>query len=199
MAAAARARARSTARVQGQGDRALHEPLLRARARPSRPYVARVTPHSLAAVVSRYRYRRRADLRLRPRIDHTVGFDIANNEFTAYGAPAQRITFTSLRDIGRAVARLAILSTDTDTDTDADAAAAASVPDDVRIAGSTVTFEGVRDIVAHVRGVAPARIGTEDLRAKREALKLPDARVIEHIRCVALPCSFRICAQPVVG
>ncbi|PIL27905.1 hypothetical protein GSI_09940 [Ganoderma sinense ZZ0214-1] len=34
-----------------------------------------------------------------------LGFDIANNEFTAYGSPAQRVSFTSLRDIGRAVAR----------------------------------------------------------------------------------------------
>ncbi|KAM5535341.1 hypothetical protein V8D89_011026, partial [Ganoderma adspersum] len=103
-----------------------------------------------------------------------LGFDLANNEFTAYGSPAQRVTFTSLRDIGRAVARLAILATNSDI------GEAASVPDDVRIAGGTVTFEDVRDIVAQVRGVAPVRIRTEDLREKREMLRVRTLGVPFH-------------------
>ena len=115
-----------------------------------------------------------------------MGFDIANNEFTAYGSPAQRVSFTSLRDIGRAVARLAILSTDSDT------GVAASVPDDVRIAGGTVTFEDVRDIVAKVRGVAPARIRTEDLRAKKEMLRTTGVPFHEYIRC-PFSCHLGMC------
>nr|VWO94474.1 Nucleoside-diphosphate-sugar epimerase [Ganoderma boninense] len=102
-----------------------------------------------------------------------LGFDIANNEFTAYGSPTQRVSFTSLRDIGRAVARLAILSTNTD---------AACVPDDVRIAGGTVTFEDVRDIVARVRGLPPARVRTEDLRERRRMLRTPGVPFPEFVR-----------------
>nr|VWO94935.1 Nucleoside-diphosphate-sugar epimerase [Ganoderma boninense] len=82
----------------------------------------------------------------------------------AMAHPVPRVSFTSLRDIGRAVARLAILSTNTDS---------ACVPDDVRIAGGTVTFEDVRDIVARVRGLPPARIRTEDLRERRRMLRMP--------------------------
>ncbi|PIL27917.1 hypothetical protein GSI_09952 [Ganoderma sinense ZZ0214-1] len=118
-----------------------------------------------------------------------LGFDIANNEFTAYGSPAQRVSFTSLRDIGRAVARLAILSAAPPAHAPAPARAdgstgeaAAAVPDDVRIAGATVTFEDVRDIVARVRGVAPARIRTADLRAKRAMLGIPGVPLHEYIR-----------------
>ena len=117
-----------------------------------------------------------------PTPNSTVGIDIANNEFTAYGSPAQRVTFTSLRDIGRAVARLAILA----------AADAGSVPDDVRIAGGTVTFEDVRDIVAKVRGVAPVRIRTEDLRAKREMLRTAGVPFHEYIRC-PVSCHLGMC------
>ncbi|PIL26832.1 hypothetical protein GSI_11095 [Ganoderma sinense ZZ0214-1] len=80
-----------------------------------------------------------------------LGFDIANNEFRAYGSPAQYVSFTSLRDICRTVARLVILSTDADACATS-IAAAASVPDDVGIAGAIVTFEDVREIIARVRG-----------------------------------------------
>lgn len=130
---------------------------------------------SVSLGVSEWGAKRRTD-----RANSTVGFDIANNEFTAYGSPSQRVTFTSLRDIGRAVARLAILATDSDQ------SVARSVPDDVRIAGGTVTFEDVRDIAAQVRGVAPARIRTEDLRTKRQMLRMPGVPFHEYIRCVTL-------------
>ncbi|KAI1791501.1 NAD(P)-binding protein [Ganoderma leucocontextum] len=105
-----------------------------------------------------------------------VGIDVKNNAFTAYGSPAQRVSWTSLGDIGRAVARLAILATNPAT--------AASIPDDVRIAGSTATFEDVRDTVARVKGIAPAQIKTEDLAAKKAALKAPDASFLEYLRLI---------------
>ena len=105
-----------------------------------------------------------------------MGFDITNNEFTAYGCPSQRISFTSLRDVGRTVARLAMLATDPDP------ATAASVPDDVRVAGSTLAFEDVRDIVTRIRGVAPAQISIKDLAERKEALRQPGASFPEYVR-----------------
>ncbi|PIL27913.1 hypothetical protein GSI_09948 [Ganoderma sinense ZZ0214-1] len=93
-----------------------------------------------------------------------LGFDIANNEFTAYGSPARRVSFTSVRDVGRAVERLAILSTVPHTLAVATADADGSMSaDDVRIAGATVTFE-------------------EDLKEKRAMLGVPGVSFHEYIR-----------------
>ena len=103
-----------------------------------------------------------------------MGIDVKNNAFTAYGSAAQRISWTSLGDVGRSVARLAILATNAPT--------AASVPDHVRVAGSTASFEDIRDVVARVKDVTPAQIKTEDLAAKKAALKTPGVSFLEYLR-----------------
>ena len=103
-----------------------------------------------------------------------LGFDIKNNVYTTYGSPSTKLSLTSLPDIGRATAHLAILASDPAT--------AASVPDHVRIVGDTVSFADVRDIVARVKGIAPGEIKTEDLAAKKEALKAPDAPFPEYLK-----------------
>ncbi|KAI0373207.1 NAD-P-binding protein [Pilatotrama ljubarskyi] len=84
-----------------------------------------------------------------------LGIDVKNNVYTCYGSPSQRFTATDRRDIGRSVARLAILALDPAT--------AHKVLDELRIAGSTVSYEEVRDIVARVKGVPKGEIKSEDL------------------------------------
>ncbi|KAI0675004.1 NAD(P)-binding protein [Trametes maxima] len=92
-----------------------------------------------------------------------LGIDVKSNTYTVYGPPTTRFSSTSKVDVGRAVVRFAMLSLDP--------MIASKVPDYVRIAGSTVSYEEVRDIVARVKDVPRAEIKSED----REALK-------EHIR-----------------
>lgn len=92
-----------------------------------------------------------------------VGFDVENNTFTSYGPSSRKVTFTSLQDIGKALARLAILAIDP--------AASAKVPDELRIASDTLSFEEIRDLVARVKGVEKGKLVTEDLAAKKEELK----------------------------
>ncbi|KAI0696576.1 NAD-P-binding protein [Cerioporus squamosus] len=92
-----------------------------------------------------------------------IGFDVENNTFTTYGSPSGKVTFTSLPDVGKALAQLAILAIEPAT--------SAKVPDEVRIASNTLSFEDIRDIVARVKGVEKGKIVTEDLDAKREELK----------------------------
>ncbi|PIL30680.1 hypothetical protein GSI_07384 [Ganoderma sinense ZZ0214-1] len=105
-----------------------------------------------------------------------LGIDIKNNAFSGYGSATQRISGTSVVDIGRAVARLSILATNPTT--------VASVPDHVRIAGSTASLEEIRDIVAGVKGVAPGQIKTEDLAEKKAALKVPGVSFLEYLKVV---------------
>ena len=91
-----------------------------------------------------------------------MGFDIANNTFTPYGSPSTKLSSNSRADIAKAIARLSILALDPAT--------AAKVPDELRIAGTTTTFEEVRDIVARVKGVEKGKIVSEDLAAHKKAL-----------------------------
>ncbi|KAH9858412.1 NmrA-like family-domain-containing protein [Lenzites betulinus] len=86
-----------------------------------------------------------------------LGFDLQNNVFTPYGPASQKFATTSKADIGRATASLSLLALDPKT--------AASVPDLVRIAGSIVTFEDVRDIFARVKGVPKGEIQSVDIEA----------------------------------
>ena len=84
---------------------------------------------------------------------------------------------TSMADIGRAVARLAILALDPAT--------AASVPDELRIAGDTVTYEDVRDLVARIKGVGKGDIKSEDLAQRKNALREnPGGNFLEYLRYV---------------
>lgn len=96
-------------------------------------------------------------------IPFTVGFDLANNVFTSYGPATSKFGSTGKSDIGRTVGRLAVLALDPST--------SASVPDEVRIAGSTTSYENVRDITARVKGVPKGEIKIEDLDKLEQDLR----------------------------
>ncbi|KAI0769757.1 hypothetical protein BD413DRAFT_477275 [Trametes elegans] len=115
------------------------------------------------------------EILLAPYRKSCLGFDLEHNIFTPYGPASQRFAVTSKADIGRAVARLALLALDPTT--------SAQVPDEVRIAGSIVTFEGVRDLYAQVKGLPKGQIKSEDLAQKKEGLRQnKDSSILEYLR-----------------
>ena len=108
----------------------------------------------------------------------SVGCDVENNTFDCIGSPAQRVTFTSRTDIGRALARLSALALEPLT--------AGKVPDEVRIAGTTVSYEEVRDAVAQEMGLQKGEVRGEDLaEAKARLREDRDAHVVQYIRWVS--------------
>ena len=97
------------------------------------------------------------------------------------GPPNQRVAFTSTADIGRAAARLAVLALGPAT--------APNVPDHVRIAGSVVSYEDVRDLVGEIKGVEKGEIRSEDLEEHKQSLpgeREKPGSMMHYIRCVAL-------------
>ncbi|KAI0737942.1 hypothetical protein C8Q80DRAFT_1293357 [Daedaleopsis nitida] len=105
-----------------------------------------------------------------------IGFDIEHNKLTCVGPPTARVAFTSTADIGRAVARLALLALDAET--------ALQVPDDARIAGCVVSYDDVRELVANVKGLErdAVAITSENLGQLKARLKNGDGSVLEYIR-----------------
>ncbi|KAM5542741.1 hypothetical protein V8D89_003702 [Ganoderma adspersum] len=91
-----------------------------------------------------------------------AGFDVEKNQYVCIGPPNQRVAFTSTADIGRAAARLAVLALGPAT--------APNVPDHVRIAGSVVSYEDVRDLVAAIKGVEKGEIRSESLEEHKKSL-----------------------------
>ncbi|OSD02068.1 NAD(P)-binding protein [Trametes coccinea BRFM310] len=89
-------------------------------------------------------------------------FKVPSDVYECTGPASQRITLTSMTDIGRATARLSLLSLDPAT--------ASQVPDEVRLAGSTVSIEDIRDLIAKYTG-KKAEIKCHDLTAAKELLK----------------------------
>lgn len=103
-----------------------------------------------------------------------VGLDVEKNVYTALGPGTLRFATTGESDIGRSLARLAILSLDPAT--------AAVVPDRLRVAGHNVSYEEARDIVARVKGVPKGTIRTGDLKAAKENLsKHPTDNILDYI------------------
>lgn len=112
-----------------------------------------------------------------------VGFDTGNKTYTAIGDPKARLSFTSKSDIGRAIAELSLLSLGPSANT---------VPDRVRIAGDTVSIEGVATALRKVRkelGIDDIEIAikSEDLDAfriktKERQLANPKSDPVWHIR-----------------
>ena len=92
-----------------------------------------------------------------------MGIDLEKNTYLCYGSPKQKLSVTARVDIGRAVARLAILALTPDT--------ASKVPDEVRIAGATTTYEEIRDTVARVKGVPKAEITVKDLKQLKDSIR----------------------------
>ncbi|KAH9922257.1 uncharacterized protein B0H18DRAFT_1018780 [Fomitopsis serialis] len=114
-----------------------------------------------------------------------LGFDTANLTYTSVGSPDAKTATTAKADIGRALAELTLLSLNPET--------AASVPDDVHIAGSNVSYRQVRDVVQKIRdelGVEPKgeiKVQGTDLAAfreklRKEQLEKPKSGPIDHIK-----------------
>lgn len=93
----------------------------------------------------------------------SVGFDLEKNVYYPYGSASKKFSTTAKIDIGRAVGSLALLALDPST--------AATVPDEARIAGSTVSYEEVRDIVSSVKGVPKGEIEVLDLDKLEQSLR----------------------------
>ena len=107
----------------------------------------------------------------------TVGIDVDRNVFSPLGPGTLRLATTAESDIGRSIARLAILALDPAT--------AASVPDVPHIAGHNFSYEELRDIVARVKGVPKGEIKSEDLKTFKDQLsKNPTNYIMDFARCV---------------
>lgn len=78
-----------------------------------------------------------------PLIFFAVGFDTANKVYTCVGSPDVKTAYTSKADIGRSLAQLSLAALSPDL--------AANVPDNVRIFGSLLSYNEVRDTVQRVR------------------------------------------------
>ncbi|THH05095.1 hypothetical protein EW146_g9997 [Bondarzewia mesenterica] len=89
-----------------------------------------------------------------------VGFDNKHKIYTSVGSPTQNFTLTSKEDIGRALIAISIRAMSPSED----------IPDHLRIAGDTVSFEDVRDTVKRHTGV-DVDLRSEDLGHYRSQLK----------------------------
>ncbi|KAH9890052.1 NAD-P-binding protein [Cubamyces lactineus] len=106
-----------------------------------------------------------------------MGIDLEKNAYTCVGSPSQKFTLTAAADIGRSIARLAILSLDPQT--------ASSVPDDVHITGQATSYEEIRDAVSRVRGVPPAGVTARDLKQFRDGIIRDQASdFFDHLKLV---------------
>ncbi|KAF8517682.1 NAD-binding protein [Hysterangium stoloniferum] len=74
--------------------------------------------------------------------EHEYGFDSNGKQYTAVGSPDVKITFTSFVDIARTVAQVAIQAVSSPS----------TFPDNIRVAGSTVSMKEIRDIMSHESG-----------------------------------------------
>ncbi|KAH9890570.1 NAD(P)-binding protein [Cubamyces lactineus] len=92
-----------------------------------------------------------------------LGIDVERNTYTSYVSPTHKFSTTAMADIGRAVARLSILALDPST--------ASAVPDEVQIAGTTTTYEEIRDVMARVRGVPRGDIEVRDVGELEEDIR----------------------------
>ncbi|KAI0355068.1 NAD-P-binding protein [Trametes cingulata] len=129
--------------------------------------LARGTPTQVIAVYT--------GLFLELALNPFMGFDIENNVFTCIGPSSQRVTFTSKADIGRALARVSELALGPLT--------ADKVPDELRIAGTVVSFDDVRDLIARSKGVQKGEVKSEDLdQLKTKLRQTPGSHIAEYIR-----------------
>jgi len=93
-----------------------------------------------------------------------VGFDVEKSTFTTFGPGTAKVAFTSKPDIGRALARLTILSTASSS------SAADEVPTHVRVAGSLYSVADIRAAYERVTG-KETELVTKDLQAEKERVK----------------------------
>ncbi|KAI0373209.1 NAD-P-binding protein [Pilatotrama ljubarskyi] len=129
--------------------------------------LARGTPTQVIAVYT--------GLFLELALNPFMGFDLENNVFTCIGPPSQKITFTSKADIGRALARLSELALGPLT--------ANKVPEELRIAGTVVSYESIRDLIARSKGIQKGEVKSENLEQLKNKLRqTPGAHIVEYIR-----------------
>ncbi|KAI0642076.1 NAD(P)-binding protein [Trametes meyenii] len=106
-----------------------------------------------------------------------LGIDVANNTYTCYGSPTQRFSATSRADIGRSVARLAIVALDPAT--------ASKVPDELRVAGTTASYEDIRDLIAKTKGIPKGEVKSEDLAVLKARIRQdPGKNFLDYIHVV---------------
>ncbi|KAH9890550.1 NAD-P-binding protein [Cubamyces lactineus] len=86
---------------------------------------------------------------------------VPSDVYECTGPSSQRVTFTSMGDIARTTARLAVLAVDPAT--------AAQVSDEVRVAGTTASVEEIRDSVVRITG-KPGVIQCNDLEEERKKI-----------------------------
>ncbi|KAH9942397.1 uncharacterized protein BXZ73DRAFT_87989 [Epithele typhae] len=91
-----------------------------------------------------------------------MGLDVKGNAYRSLGPATTRFTASAEIDVGRAVARLAVLALDPAT--------AARVPGTVRLAPNTTSLAELADAAARVRGVPRGAVEEEDLGAFKQAL-----------------------------
>ncbi|KAH9857543.1 NAD-P-binding protein [Lenzites betulinus] len=104
-----------------------------------------------------------------------LGFDAHNDAFSCFGSPAQRVTFCSMPIVAAALVKLSMLALEPST--------SGTVPDELRIAGQTVGYEEMRDLVAEIKGSQKAEIRSEDLEEHKERLRqAPGSHVVDYIR-----------------
>lgn len=91
-----------------------------------------------------------------------VGLDIEQSLFSAVGSASEKFSVTCKSDIGRALAELSILCMSS--------ANASEVPDHIRIAGDSISFEELRDLVQKRTG-REIELRAEDLVQYKLQLK----------------------------
>jgi len=95
-----------------------------------------------------------------------LGLHFAEQRIEVFGSPERKVAYTSKGDIGRSVAELSLLSLSPDS------AVAASVPEHIRIAGSSPSFTDIKDIFDKAFPArSPIRVDSLDLNEQRDILK----------------------------
>ncbi|TBU36926.1 hypothetical protein BD309DRAFT_1084954 [Dichomitus squalens] len=103
-----------------------------------------------------------------------LGWDADKNVFSTVGPSTAKISLTHQSDIGRAAAQVSVLALDPAT--------AARVPTDIRIAGQSVSYEDLRDLVSRVKGLPKGDIVSQDLAALKEKIrKDPPENIWEYV------------------
>ncbi|KAI0831641.1 NAD-P-binding protein [Trametes gibbosa] len=104
-----------------------------------------------------------------------VGFDLQRNEFRCFGSPVQRVTFTSMGDVGRVLARLSMIALEPSL--------AGTAPDELRVAGDTKSYEEIRDLFAQAKGLQKGEVQTESLEERKKKLQQTEgSHVVKYIR-----------------
>lgn len=113
----------------------------------------------------------------------SVGFNLdPERKITTYGSPSLRTAYTAKIDIGRSLVRLATLALSSDP------AVSSTVPEHVRIAGSNLTLQEVKVIIARESGqeIAIETLDLDDLREslKRDVLagRVQEGEVVRHLQ-----------------